>query len=95
MGSNNSLAKKYGALIIERDLVCMCAYCYRILDPVIRYEPLVRGTGIWYRPIQHTDQVTIDHVVPRTLGGPDHIDNYVLCCKTCNSRKGNKLPGEF
>jgi len=43
----------------------------------------------------HDDQPCIDHVVPRTLGGPHHIDNFVLSCRSCNSKKRNRLPGEF
>lgn len=31
---------------------------------------------------------TIDHVVPRSRGGSDHIDNLQLLCGACNSLKG-------
>lgn len=30
----------------------------------------------------------IDHVYPRSLGGPDEEANYQVLCTTCNSRKG-------
>lgn len=33
---------------------------------------------------------TVDHVVPRAAGGGDGIDNKVLACGPCNSRKGAK-----
>jgi hypothetical protein len=33
---------------------------------------------------------TIDHVVPRALGGRDHPSNYVVACQSCNERKGAK-----
>lgn len=34
--------------------------------------------------------MTKDHIVPRVLGGPDHIDNYQPMCQVCNSEKGSK-----
>lgn len=35
--------------------------------------------------------LTIDHVVPRSRGGPHTWDNLVSACKPCNHRKGGKL----
>lgn len=34
--------------------------------------------------------LTVDHVVPRRLGGPTSWENLVCCCKKCNTRKGDK-----
>lgn len=34
---------------------------------------------------------TLDHVVPRTLGGTTVWTNVVTCCASCNQRKGDKL----
>ena len=31
---------------------------------------------------------TVDHVVPQSRGGSDHIDNLQLLCGACNSMKG-------
>ena len=33
---------------------------------------------------------TIDHVVPRSRGGTDHIENLQLLCGACNSIKGDR-----
>jgi hypothetical protein len=38
---------------------------------------------------------TIDHVMPRTHGGSDHLDNLVLACRPCNLAKGADLPDEW
>lgn len=34
-------------------------------------------------------QLTIDHIVPRSLGGRDSWENLVTACQECNTRKGN------
>lgn len=34
--------------------------------------------------------LTIDHVVPKRMGGPATWENLVTCCRRCNSKKGDK-----
>ena len=34
--------------------------------------------------------LTIDHVVPRSKGGTDHVENLQLLCAACNSIKGDR-----
>lgn len=34
---------------------------------------------------------TRDHIVPRSLGGINHMDNYVLACYKCNQKRGTSL----
>lgn len=36
----------------------------------------------------------IDHVLPRSKGGPHTWENVVACCRRCNSRKENRMPAE-
>lgn len=31
-----------------------------------------------------------DHLIPQSKDGPDIVENLVLCCKSCNSSKGNR-----
>lgn len=39
--------------------------------------------------------LTVDHVVPRTQGGANHISNLVTCCDECNKKKGHLLLDQF
>lgn len=39
-----------------------------------------------------TNELTFDHVIPRSKGGRTSWDNIVSACRCCNTRKGNKLP---
>jgi len=34
--------------------------------------------------------MTKDHIVPKSKGGPDRLDNYQTMCTHCNGRKGDK-----
>lgn len=40
------------------------------------------------------DRMSLDHVVPRSRGGRDSLDNVVLADKEVNNRKGDKTPQE-
>jgi hypothetical protein len=36
------------------------------------------------------EELTLEHILPRSRGGPDSADNAVFVCKSCNSSKGGK-----
>lgn len=38
-----------------------------------------------------TQDLTLDHIVPRSKGGPSTWTNIVVACVPCNSRKGGRL----
>jgi 5-methylcytosine-specific restriction endonuclease McrA len=40
------------------------------------------------------DQLTLDHVLPRSRGGGDTWENLVAACVRCNVKKGNRTPKE-
>lgn len=40
------------------------------------------------------EDLTIDHIIPKSRGGSDEWDNLVACCSTCNVKKGNRTPKE-
>jgi len=39
-----------------------------------------------------TSELSLDHVVPRSMGGRTTWENVVCCCVACNIRKGGRTP---
>lgn len=39
-------------------------------------------------------RLSLDHILPRSRGGPDTWENVVCACLTCNVRKGGRTPSE-
>ncbi|MBU1076662.1 MAG: HNH endonuclease, partial [Spirochaetes bacterium] len=37
-------------------------------------------------------ELTIDHIIPKSMGGKTRWDNVVACCKKCNNHKGKRTP---
>ena len=56
-----------------------------------KFEGICQGCLISF-PFRN---LTIDHVIPSSRGGTDHIDNLQLLCGACNSVKGNGSNEEF
>lgn len=55
---------------------------YAIYDGVCQY---------CLKPITHA-QATKDHSVPKSKGGSNFVENLVLACKRCNTKKSNRFP---
>jgi 5-methylcytosine-specific restriction endonuclease McrA len=72
-----SHSKKRIARLIERD-GNICWLCNKPCD-VSRI-----GTG-------HRNSPTADHVVPKSHGGPNKMENFKLAHNQCNTRRGNKF----
>ena len=43
---------------------------------------------------QPTSELSLDHVIPKSKGGPTTWDNIVCACVACNVRKGGRTPRE-
>jgi 5-methylcytosine-specific restriction endonuclease McrA len=41
-----------------------------------------------------TEELTYDHILPRSRGGKTAWENIVTCCIDCNRKKGGRTPGE-
>ena len=37
----------------------------------------------------------VDHILPRSKGGTDHLDNLQLLCTHCNKSNGGKTMAEW
>jgi 5-methylcytosine-specific restriction endonuclease McrA len=61
--------------IFTRDGGC-CVYCG------VATRRLQKGLS------RAPDLATLDHVVPRSMGGPLNRDNLVLACQACNNQRG-------
>jgi len=40
-------------------------------------------------------RLEIDHIVPRSAGGTNRVDNLAICCRSCNENKGSLTIQEF
>lgn len=38
--------------------------------------------------------MTVDHVIPKNMGGTDSWDNLVCACDRCNNKKGDRTPAQ-
>jgi hypothetical protein len=68
--------------VFARDGGC-CVYC-----GIPARRP---GPGVKRGP----DLATLDHVVPRSFGGPLSRDNLVLACSACNNQRGTMESDAF
>jgi 5-methylcytosine-specific restriction endonuclease McrA len=60
------------------------------LPPVGRREVLGRD-GHRCQYCGSNKRLTLDHVIPKSKGGPHTWDNVVTACEPCNLKKGNRM----
>jgi hypothetical protein len=41
-----------------------------------------------------TSELSLDHIIPRSMGGRTTWENIVCCCVACNVRKGGRTPAQ-
>lgn len=41
----------------------------------------------------HPNKTTIDHILPKSKGGNNRLNNLVVACFVCNSKKADKILG--
>ena len=52
------------------------------------------GKCQYCKKVMTKQQVTVDHVLPRSRGGVTTWENCVVCCSECNTKKGSMTPHE-
>lgn len=58
-----------------------------------RFNVFLRdGFACQYCGTKERDNLTFDHLIPRSRGGKTTWQNIVTACSPCNLRKGNKMP---
>lgn len=64
----------------------------RMQRKLSRREVFVRDNHTCQYCSKQTRDLTIDHVIPRHLGGEHMWENVVSACKACNQRKAGRSP---
>ncbi|MFZ5871133.1 MAG: HNH endonuclease [Actinomycetota bacterium] len=86
-----------GSMILDRPSVILLSRYVRV--------PHGRGVPVSRRGVLRRDghrcaycrrsAATVDHVLPRSRGGPETWENLVACCVRCNNLKGDRTPEEM
>lgn len=40
---------------------------------------------------EQTENLQVDHLIPKSLGGTDDIENLRVLCRRCNTKRQNKM----
>ncbi|MEM8639110.1 MAG: HNH endonuclease signature motif containing protein [Cyanobacteria bacterium P01_G01_bin.54] len=67
------------------------------MNPTLRQQVRERAKGLCeycHSPEQIcSTRFTLDHIIPRSLGGSDAMENLALACQRCNERRYNFVGG--
>lgn len=90
----NLAARRSALVLISESQNHRCAYCgVRMLLPRSVVAGEVRapaGSPDWHvKKAMRFRQATMDHLIPRCLGGTDDPENAVAACLWCNEFRGN------
>lgn len=85
---NFSRSVKQLKLYVEKG--CVCVKCGAEGSRLVLGEAK-DGSKHWVVCTRDLVPLTKDHIVPRSLGGKNHIDNYQPMCAPCNYHKGDGI----
>lgn len=82
--SKKSVSRRKIAVMLSESQNWKCCYCGEVM-----WHPKVGGYG----PIEL--RATFDHVIAQVHGGSDSLDNLVMACWGCNTKRGHQSAWEF
>lgn len=77
--------------LLDDELLSFARDDYRAAIPIEQRERIYTRDGHRCLECGTTDDLTLDHIYPWSLGGPDTDDNFQTLCRPCNSKKGAKV----
>lgn len=86
----------YLTLIVTRDHVCKI--CGRSIEQeIIEWEIWCREVRLRQKPTRKRGEIdlNLDHIVPRSRGGSDDLENLMLVHRQCNLMKGDLTLAEY
>lgn len=85
MAKKKSFWAMFGEVLSRRDGK-KCHYCGREVlssDEIPNFSVLAYTKGMYPKNL-----ATVDHVIPLSKGGANDLENMVVCCRECNTKKG-------
>lgn len=70
---------------------CTCVNCGLVGTRLIQGRNPRDGSLHWDVYSDELIPLTVDHIQPKSLGGPNTLENYQVMCAPCNTLKGNGL----
>jgi len=94
---DKSIRSKF--LIFKMPAVIRLLNTFRRPRKKVKFNKLnVLARDSWHCQYCHqpfnTNELTFDHLIPRSKGGKTTWLNIITCCSECNSKKGNRTPQE-
>lgn len=82
MGKSRNEQKRNRLIVLSERQNHKCCYCGI-------------STTIDEQNREQDNAATIEHVKPKSKGGPDAMDNCVMACRKCNNERGSSCPYWF
>jgi hypothetical protein len=92
-----TLYDRFADKLAARDGGHVCRYCgvKIVRRPYESHPEDCYHTGYGVAPADGYAFGQIDHVIPKSRGGSNKIDNLVLACGKCNASKNARTPEEW
>lgn len=85
--ANGKFEKELRRWWLARAAMRQCGRCHYCGVHMVAASPFTRS--------QRADTLTLDHIMPLSLGGRDIEENTLAACAACNQAKGNMLPEDW